>query len=98
MEQAEMLFMPQLAEKLQHVAPSTWRLVFALVGALNEWCLCLATDPMDVNLPEIFEESEQDLGELGEDTPADETLEDVAETVEGGFESDQEPVWPQKRS
>jgi hypothetical protein len=38
MEQVEALFMPQPAEKMWHVAPSIWRLVFTLVGALDERC------------------------------------------------------------
>jgi hypothetical protein len=47
---------------------------------------------MDVNLSEIFKESEWDLGDLGEDTSTDETVDE--EDVGAGSEPDQEPTRP----
>jgi hypothetical protein len=74
--------MPQLAEKIWHLAPSIWRFVFNLVGALDERHLCLAVDPMDVNLSEVFKESERGLGDLGGNMPASKTQEEGDEDNE----------------
>ncbi|KAH9174499.1 hypothetical protein EDB89DRAFT_1848802, partial [Lactarius sanguifluus] len=72
-EQVESSFMPHLAGKIRHVAPTLWAFVFTLLGTLDKRDPCRAVDPMDINLSEVFDESERNLGELGEDTPAGET-------------------------
>ena len=107
-EQVEGSFMPQLAEKMRRLAPSIWRLVFTLVGALDERRLCLAVDPMDVNLSEVFKESEQGLGDLGGNVPGDETQEEgeeqddddeeEGEDGEGEGDHNAESRRPRKRS
>jgi hypothetical protein len=55
------------------VTPSLWRLVYALLGGLDEWRPYLEDDPIDINLSEVFEESERNFGDLGMDTRANET-------------------------
>ena len=98
--------MPQLAEKMRRVAPSMWRLVFTLVGALDERRSCLAVDPMDVNLSEVFKESEQSLGDLGgnmiptgenQDEGEEEGEEEEEEEGEGEGDHDAESRRPRKR-
>ena len=105
-EQVEASFMPQLAEKMRRVAPSMWRLVFTLVGALDERRPCLAVDPMDVNLSEVFKESEQSLGDLGgnmiptgenQDEGEEEGEEEEEEEGEGEGDHDAESRHPRKR-
>ncbi|KAH9158642.1 hypothetical protein EDB89DRAFT_1823265, partial [Lactarius sanguifluus] len=66
-EQVESSFMPHLAGKIRHVAPTLWAFIFALLGTLDKRDPCRAVDPMDINLSEVFDESERNLGELGED-------------------------------
>ena len=102
-EQVEASFMPQLAEKMRRVAPSMWRLVFTLVWALDERRSCLAVDPMDVNLLEVFKESEKSLGDLGGNMmPAGENREEAEEDdeedeeEEGEGEGDRPRKRPQK--
>ncbi|KAH9023951.1 hypothetical protein EDB85DRAFT_1894530 [Lactarius pseudohatsudake] len=73
MEQVESTFMPQLAGKIRHIAPTLWAFIFTLLGTLDKRDPCCAVDPMGINLSEVFDESERNLGELGEDTPASET-------------------------
>ncbi|KAH9011520.1 hypothetical protein EDB83DRAFT_2203792, partial [Lactarius deliciosus] len=66
-EQVESSFMPHLAGKIRHVALTLWAFVFTLLGTLDKRDLCRAVDPMDINLTEVFDESDRNLGELGED-------------------------------
>jgi hypothetical protein len=89
-EQVEVSFMPWLVEKMQSIAPSIWRLVFTLVGALDERHSCLVVDPVDVNLSEVFKESEEILGDLGGDIPANETRDEEDGGEQGGEEGGDE--------
>jgi hypothetical protein len=79
-EQIESTFMLQLADKMHQVAPSLWVLVFNLLSALDQQRLLLAVDPVTMDLAEIFEETEQDLGEIGG--------EDAGEDVGDGQQDD----------
>ncbi|KAH8987066.1 hypothetical protein EDB86DRAFT_2774872, partial [Lactarius hatsudake] len=67
MEQVESSFMPHLAGKIRHVAPTLWAFVFTLLGTLDKRDPCRTVDPMGINLTKVFDKSERDLGELGED-------------------------------
>ena len=74
-----------------------WRLVFTLTGALDERRPCPVVNPMDVDLSEVFEEPELNLGDLGGDTPAHETREEE-EGDESGLEREQaESRQPRKK-
>jgi hypothetical protein len=89
-EQIKSMFMPQLAHKMCQVALSLWSLIFNLLAALDGWCLLLTVDPINMDLADIFEECERDLGEIGGEIGAGD-----------GSDSDHEPEGdrlPQKRS
>ncbi|KAI9432901.1 hypothetical protein BJY52DRAFT_1198891 [Lactarius psammicola] len=79
--------MPRLADRIRQVAPSLWSLVFNLLGALDERRLSLDVDPVNMNLADIFEESERNLGEIGGDMD----VEDGQGERGDGIESDPEP-------
>ncbi|KAI9432877.1 hypothetical protein BJY52DRAFT_1207806 [Lactarius psammicola] len=78
-EQIELTFMPQLAEKMHLLAPTLWGLVFTMLGGLDERRSPVVVDPASVNLSELFEVSEQVLGDLGEDEPEEGIPEGVEE-------------------
>ncbi|KAH9022639.1 hypothetical protein EDB85DRAFT_2186408 [Lactarius pseudohatsudake] len=67
-EQIESAFMPRLADKMRRVAPYLWSLVFTLLGATDGRRSSLTVDPVSMDLAEIFDESEQNLGEIGGDS------------------------------
>ncbi|KAH9001524.1 hypothetical protein EDB92DRAFT_1773062, partial [Lactarius akahatsu] len=66
-EQVESYFMPPPCRKdLAHWSNSVG-IHFALLGTLKKQGPCCAVDPMGINLSEVFDESERNLGELGGD-------------------------------
>jgi hypothetical protein len=95
-EQVESSFMPQLAGKIRQFAPSLWRLVYALLGGLDEQRPYLEDDPIDIDLLEVFEESERNLRDLGMDTRANETHGD--DSNGSGSEREENKQQPRKKS
>ncbi|KAI9436671.1 hypothetical protein H4582DRAFT_2058591 [Lactarius indigo] len=96
-EQIELTFMPQLAGKLRLLAPSLWGVVFTLLGALDECRSSVMVNPSNLNLSELFQISEQLLGDLGEDDAADENIDAVGDDSDSGIQQEDERR-PWKRS
>jgi hypothetical protein len=92
-EQIESLFMPRLAGQFREISPSVWRLVYTLLGALDERRQYLEVDPLEINLSEVFEESERDLnpGDLGGDTRTNDPQGDDGDESESDQEDQQRP-------
>ena len=98
-EQVESSFMPQLAGKIRCFAPSLWRTVYTLLGGLDDRRPYLEADPIDIDLLEVFEESERNLGDLGMDTHANETNgDDSNESGSDGGENQQQPRKKSRKS
>jgi hypothetical protein len=62
---------------------------------LDEQHPYLEDDPIDIDLSEVFEESEQNLGDLGMDTCANETRGDDSNS--SGSEREENEQQPQKK-
>ncbi|KAH8986835.1 hypothetical protein EDB86DRAFT_2832588 [Lactarius hatsudake] len=96
-EQIELTLMPQLVGKMRLLALSLWGIIFTLLGVLDECHLSVMVNPNSVNLSELFQISEQLLGDLGEDEAAEENTEAVGDDSNSGIQQEDERR-PQKRS
>ncbi|KAH9173865.1 hypothetical protein EDB89DRAFT_1905024 [Lactarius sanguifluus] len=97
-EQIKSMFMPHLADNMCRLAPSLWSLVFSLLGATDEWCSSLTVDPVTMDLAEIFDKSERNLGEIGGDMDVEDGQGECSDSSELDSEPEEEDMRPQKRA
>ncbi|KAH8979609.1 hypothetical protein EDB92DRAFT_1806329 [Lactarius akahatsu] len=97
-EQIELTFMPCLADNMRRLAPSLWSLVFSLLGATDKQRSSLTVDPVTMDLAEIFNESKQNLGEIGGDMDGEDGQGEHSDSSELDSEPEEEDMPPRKRA